>query len=79
MGVANENVPLALMERLSPPLSWSTRPVPASPLTVPPMVYVFVAQLTLTLVTLAAPTVPVPPDTLHVCEGEDGCARIVTA
>jgi hypothetical protein len=38
MGKENVKVPLALTVRLFAPSSWRTSPVPASPLTVPPMV-----------------------------------------
>src|SRR6185437_13029771 len=37
--VAKVNGPLAETARLSPPLSWSTRPVPDSPVTEPPTAY----------------------------------------
>src|SRR4029077_6793257 len=39
--VANVNVPLAVTERLSLPLSCKTRPEPVSPVTEPPIVAVF--------------------------------------
>ncbi len=38
IGVEKVNEPLAVTARLFPPLSWSTRPVPARPETVPPIV-----------------------------------------
>jgi hypothetical protein len=38
--VLNVKLPLALTDRLLPPLSCKTSPVPVSPETVPPMVYV---------------------------------------
>ncbi len=67
----NANPPLAVIDTESAPLK-STRPEPARFSTVPPMTYVFVAQLTTTLVTAPAPTVPVPPLTLHVWTGAVG-------
>jgi hypothetical protein len=77
--VAKAKEPLAVTERLSPPLSCSTA-VPVSPDTVPPTEYVVggvVVQVTATLVTFADPTVPVPPLTAQVCP--DGCVFTVTA
>ena len=74
--VANVNDPFALTLRLSPPLSCSTT-VPDSPETVPPTVYDGpAAQVTATLVTLAEPTVPDPPDTVQDCP--DGFVITVT-
>ncbi len=58
--------PLAETARLSPALFWRTRPLPASPLTVPPTVRVTAAQVTATLVTFEAPTVPAPFATVQV-------------
>ena len=46
--------------------------LPASPLTVPPIVCVSVVQVTWIDDTLAAPTVPLPPATEQVCEGAVG-------
>jgi hypothetical protein len=37
-GVENVNAPFAVTDKLFPPLSWSTSPDPASPLTLPPIV-----------------------------------------
>ena len=57
----------------SPPLFCSTRPFPPRPEIDPPIVNLLASQLTTTVVTLAAMTVPVPPETVHVC---DGCRRL---
>src|SRR3989442_1578668 len=62
--------------RLSPPLFRSTRPVPESPLTVPPIVKVLVAQLTATLVTFAPASVPLPLATVQVWP--IGCTNTAT-
>src|SRR5271155_5968105 len=65
--VGNVNPPLAVMVRLSPPLSCRTRPVPERFTTVPPMVTVPdepLVQVTTTLVTLAVAE-PVPPGTVQ--------------
>ena len=60
-------MPLAVRLRSSALLSCSTT-VPDSPETVPPTVYdAAFAQETATLVTLAEPTVPDPPDTVQDC------------
>ena len=40
MAVAKVKLPLAVMVRLSPPLSCKTKPVPVRPVIVPPMVKV---------------------------------------
>ena len=61
-------VALAATTRLSPPLFCRTRPVPASPETVPPTVTLaaaVVVQETATLVTLAL-AVPLPLETVQV-------------
>ncbi len=71
-------VPFAEMDRLSPPLFWSTSPVPARPETVPPTVDAPVTQVTATFVTFPLPTVPLPFVTVHVCAGEVGWVRTVT-
>ncbi len=49
-------VALALTGRLLPPLSCNTSPVPERPDTAPPIVYVFVVQAILMLVTFALVT-----------------------
>src|SRR3569833_1430807 len=74
-GVAKVNGPLALMTRLSPPLFWRMT-VPAKPERLPPMVYVLVEQVTDTLVTFTAPTMPVPLPTVQVWVA--GCVSTVT-
>src|SRR5207253_1718121 len=51
IGVVNAKLPFELRLRLSPALFWRIT-VPARPLIVPPTVYLFVAQLTTTPVTL---------------------------
>jgi len=72
------NVPLAVTGRLGPPL-FDRVTVPTSPLTVPPTMYVFAAQVTTTVPTGALPIVPVPPMTLQVSNsGLPGCAKTVT-
>ena len=53
--------------------------MPARPATVPLTVCWSVSQLTVTLVTFAPPTVPVPPVTAQVWDGFVGCPMIVTA
>ena len=73
------NAPFAPIERLFAPLLRSTRPGPASPLTVPPTVKVLVVQLIATLPTLAPPTLPVPPVTKQVWLGALGWVSTVTA
>ena len=75
--VAKVKVPLELTARSSPPLLRSTSPLAERPVTVPPTVYVFVTQLTETLVTLAPATVPEPFETVQVCAV--GWLQIVTA
>src|SRR5450631_733487 len=70
--VGNAKEPFPVRERSSPDPFCSTNPVPTSPLTVPPTVYLLVAQLTATLVTLSAPMVPELPETWQVWTGPDG-------
>ena len=55
--------------------------MPVSPVTVAPIVYVLVVQAIATLVTFAAPTVPVPVPVVkvQVCDGDEGWVRTVTA
>src|SRR6266851_1133344 len=72
--VANVKPPLAVTDRLSPPLFCNTT-VPVRPATVPPMVFL---QTTWTLVTLLLPTVPLPLVTVHRCAGEEGWVPTVT-
>src|SRR5437879_11694146 len=78
MGVLKVNGPLAETIRSLPPLFRSTRPVPESPLTVPPIVWVLVTQLTAILVTFAPATVPEPLVTVQLWLGLVGCVRTVT-
>ena len=52
--------------RSFPPLLRITRPVPLRPVIVPPTVNERVVQVTTTLVTFAAETVPLPEVTTHV-------------
>jgi hypothetical protein len=63
-GVAKVKLPLDGIGRSSPPLTSSTRPEPARPLTVPPSVNWRVTQLTAMLLTLPA-TVPEPLAIVH--------------
>ena len=77
--VAKVNEPLVVTLRVSLPLSCSARPVPTSPVTVPPIVYVFVVQAIATSATSVAPTTPVPRVTTHVWLGVAGCVSTVTA
>src|SRR5580704_11148970 len=77
MAVMNVNVPLAAIERLSPPLSCKTSPVPSSPTTFPPMETVPVEHVTCTPVTLAV-AVPLPLATVQVCAGVEGAVRTET-
>ena len=67
--VVKENAPFAATVRLLPPLLARTRPDPDNPKTLPPTVYVFVAQLTETLLTLPPVTVPLPEVTVQVWLG----------
>src|SRR5690242_10788363 len=78
MPVTKVKAPSAPIDRSSPPLFWSTSPLPASPPTVPPTVKSLVLQLTTTLVTLPSPTVPEPLPTVQACVGPLGCVRTVT-
>ena len=72
IGVEKANEPLPETVRSLPPLCCSTRPVPASPVTVPPTVYELVAQLTTTPVTSVAAMVPEAPESWQVCAGPEG-------
>ncbi len=63
------NAPLPPIGRLLPPLFCSTRPVPVSPLTVPPTVKLLVMQAMLMFVTFALATVPEPFVTVQVWLG----------
>src|SRR5580692_1817715 len=78
IGAAKANEPEPEMARSPAPFSWMTRPLPVSPVTVPPTMYELVAQFTVTLETSAAPTVPVVPPRLQVCVGLLGCVLMVT-
>src|SRR5258708_34544917 len=73
------NGPLALIVRALPPLFRSTRPVPVSPITVPPTVKLLVVQEMPMVVTFALATVPEPFATVHVWLGPVGCVRTVAA
>ena len=66
------------MDRGVPRLFRSVRPEPVSPLAVPPIVKELVVQVTLTLVTLADPTVPVGLATVQVWLGLVGWVATVT-
>ncbi len=78
IGVLKPVVPSAETVRLSPPLSCRTRLVLAArPDTVAPTLYVLLEQLTATVLTAAAATVPPPLATVQVCPV--GCVRTVTA
>ena len=70
-GVGNAKPPFAVMATVSDPF-WRTSPDPARPLTVPPTENAEVLQLTWTLVTAPAPTVPFPPATVHAWVGALG-------
>jgi hypothetical protein len=77
-GVGNEKEPFVVMKVWSPPLSFTTTVAPpARPTTIPPMVKVSDAQLTTTVVTAAALTVPLAALTEHVWPG--ACVFTVTA
>ena len=65
--------------RLPAPLFCSTRPVPASPVMVPPTVKVEVTQVTCTLVTSTTATVPVALATVHTWAGFVGWLPTVMA
>ena len=71
---ANANGPTDVIVRSLPPFKRSTSPEPARPVTVPPIVNTFVAQLMVTSVTLALPIVPDGFATVQVCSGFVGCA-----
>ena len=75
-GVANAKLPLEPIESDSPLACKPTVSPGASPRTVPPTVYVAMPQLTTTLDTLAAPTVPAPALTEQVCP--EGCVLTET-
>src|ERR1700691_1639039 len=68
------------MVRLSPPLSWRTKPDPERPETVTPTVALTAAlvQAMATVVTFAV-AVPLPPVTAQLCGGFVGCVATVTA
>ena len=76
--VEKANVPFEETATVAAP-SARTRPEPARPLTVPPTVKEFVPQLTITLVTAPPTIVPVPPLTVHVCDGLEGWAETATS
>ena len=78
IGTGNVKAPLAPTLRLLAPLLRSTRPPPARPDTVPPMVgsTTGVTQVIATFVTSAAAIVPAPLPTLQVWPL--GWVRIVT-
>ncbi len=76
--VAKVNVPLALTARSSVLLFWRTRPVPESPITVPPILKFDTVQVTVTFVTFAV-AVPWLLATVHCCVGIDGCVPTVTS
>ena len=67
------DAPLATVRAL-PPLFVSVSPVPTSPRTEPPTVYVFVLHETATVVTAAPAIVPVFFVRVHVCVGAEGAA-----
>ena len=74
-------LPFAETVRLSPPLFCrTTDPAAGKPLTVPPMVYSIVGavQVSVTLVTFAMATVPLPMPTVQVAPPV-GCVSTVTA
>ena len=71
-GVGKTKPPGALTVRSSAPLSCSTRPLPFSPVTVPPTVKELVEQVMSMEVTSAPPTVPPPPLTEQTCAGPLG-------
>ena len=59
-------------------VSFTTRPVPVKPLMLPPTAKFVVVQLTTTLLTLAEPTVPMPPLAMaQDCVGLVGCVVTV--
>jgi hypothetical protein len=67
MAVGNVNPAFELTVIASPPSSWRVIEAPAAnPVSVPPIVKVSGAQLTLTLVIFAEPTVPEPALTEHI-------------
>ena len=76
-GEGKAKAPFAEIPSFSP-LTSSTRPTPASPLTVPPTRKELVVQVMATEVTLALATVPLPPLTEQTCVGPLGCVETVT-
>src|SRR4029077_6015262 len=74
----NWTVPVPVTVKLSPPLFCNANPAPLRPVTVPPIVTVAAAQVTVTEVTFAV-AVPVPPATVQVCDGLLGCVATATA
>ena len=77
--VANVKGPFAVMIGLSAPLCRVTPVLPtASPVTVPPTVKALVVQVTVTLVTLMAPTTPLPFATVQDWLGFSGWVVTVT-
>src|SRR6185503_14137842 len=78
IGDGKLNSPLVAIARSSPPLFCRTRPVPARPLTVPRNANAPVAQVTAMFETLAAAIVPPALPIVHVCDGPEGCVRMVT-
>jgi hypothetical protein len=77
--VVNVNAPFAVTGKLFPPLSSSVSPVPASPLTDPPIVNVGAAAHATATVTTFAVAVPLAPVTVQVSAGLVGCVTTVTA
>ena len=77
-GCANVKAPEALTTRSSPALSCRVT-VPARPVIVPPTVNELVVQVIATLVTFEVPIAPLAFATVHVCAGDVGCAKTVTA
>src|SRR5512138_6 len=71
-----ENVPSACTSTVSL-LFWSTRRSPSKPTTVPPIENAFVAHVTVALLAVPEPTVPLALATVHVCDGASGCVRTV--
>src|SRR5579863_10542651 len=76
--VAKVKVPFALTDRLSPPLSFRTSPVPLRPDAVPLTVYLLFKQLTASVIGPPA-MVPAGEVTVQVCQGFVGCEKTVTA
>jgi hypothetical protein len=78
IGVGNAKVPLAATLTVAAPFE-RTSPLPARPVTVPPRVKVLVLQLTTTLATSSATTLPVPPLTLQTWAGDVGFDLTLTS